>query len=68
MAAFFDLDKDGDLDAYILNHNIKQFRNFDAAFLKNQVDPDAGDRLYENREGKFYNISQKEGIKSNPLG
>ncbi|MDP4852385.1 MAG: VCBS repeat-containing protein, partial [Saprospiraceae bacterium] len=40
MAAFFDMDKDGDLDAYILNHNIKQFRNFDAAFLKNQIDPD----------------------------
>jgi hypothetical protein len=35
MAAFFDMDHDGDLDAYILNHNIKQFRNFDAAFLKN---------------------------------
>jgi len=68
MAAFFDMDHDGDLDAYILNHNIKQFRNFDAAFLKNQVDPDAGDRLYENRDGQFYNISQKAGIKSNPLG
>ena len=68
MAAFFDMDKDGDLDAYILNHNIKQFRNFDAAFLKNQIDPDAGDRLYENRNGIFYNITQKAGIKSNPLG
>ena len=68
MAAFFDLDKDGDLDAYILNHNIKQFRNFDAAFLKNQIDPDAGDRLYENRNGIFHNITQQAGIKSNPLG
>ena len=68
MAAFFDMDKDGDLDAYILNHNIKQFRNFDAAFLKNQIDPDAGDRLYENRNGIFHNITQQAGIKSNPLG
>jgi hypothetical protein len=68
MAAFFDMDKDGDLDAYILNHNIKQFRNFDAAFLKNQMDPDAGDRLYENRNGFFHPITQQAGIKSNPLG
>lgn len=68
MAAFFDMDHDGDLDAYLLNHNIKQFRNFDAAFLKNQVDPDAGDRLYENRNGVFYEITQQAGIKSNPLG
>jgi hypothetical protein len=68
MAAFFDMDRDGDLDAYILNHNVKQFRNFDAAFVKNQVDPDAGDRLYENRNGIFFDITQQAGIKSNPLG
>ncbi len=68
MAAFFDLDLDGDLDAYVLNHNVKQFRNFDAAFVKNQIDPDAGDRLYENRNGTFHNITQQAGIKSNPLG
>lgn len=68
MAAFFDMDRDGDLDAYILNHNVKQFRNFDAAFMKSQVDPDAGDRLYENRDGKFFDITQQAGIKSNPLG
>lgn len=68
MAAFFDMDLDGDLDAYVLNHNVKQFRNFDAAFMKNQADPDAGDRLYENRNGTFHNITQQAGIKSNPLG
>ena len=68
MAAFFDMDRDGDLDAYVLNHNVKQFRNFDAAFVKNMVDPDAGDHLYENRNGKFENITQQAGIKSNPLG
>ncbi len=68
MAAFFDMDRDGDLDAYVLNHNIKQFRNFDAAFVKNQIDPDAGDHLYENRNGVFHPITQQAGIKSNPLG
>lgn len=68
MAVFFDMDRDGDLDAYILNHNVKQFRNFDAAFVKNQVDPDAGDHLYENRNGHFFDITLQAGIKSNPLG
>jgi enediyne biosynthesis protein E4 len=67
-AAFFDFDRDGDLDLYVLNHNVKQFRNFDAAYVKKIVDPDAGDRLYENVNGRFVDITQKAGIKSNPLG
>jgi hypothetical protein len=67
-AAFFDMDRDGDLDLYVLNHNIKNLRNFDAAFVKKMVDPNAGDRLYENKEGKFSDISRKAGIISNPLG
>ncbi len=67
-AAFFDFDQDGDLDLYVLNHNVKQFKNFDAAFVKGMIDPDAGDRLYENRNGKFVDITIIAGIKSNPLG
>jgi len=68
MASFFDMDRDGDLDAYVLNHNVKQFRNFDAAYVKNQIDPDAGDHLYENRSGIFHDITREAGIRSNPLG
>jgi enediyne biosynthesis protein E4 len=67
-AAFFDMDRDGDLDLFVLNHNIKQFRNFNAAFVKKMVDADAGDRLYENKDGKFIDITQQAGIISNPLG
>ena len=67
-AAFFDYDRDGDLDLYVLNHNIKNLRNFDAAFVKKMVDPYAGDRLYENQNGKFVDVSRKAGIISNPLG
>ena len=67
-AAFFDMDRDGDLDLFVLNHNTKQFRNFNAAYVKKMIDADAGDRLYENKDGKFIDITQKAGILSNPLG
>lgn len=67
-AAFFDMDRDGDLDLYVMNHNIKNLRNFDAAYVKKMVDPNAGDRLYENINGKFSDVSRKAGIISNPLG
>jgi enediyne biosynthesis protein E4 len=67
-AAFFDYDRDGDLDLYVLNHNIKNLRNFDAAFVKKMTDPYAGDRLYENLNGKFIDVSRNAGIISNPLG
>ena len=47
-AVFFDYDRDNDLDLFVINHNNKNLRNFDAAFVKKMVDPDAGDRLYRN--------------------
>jgi hypothetical protein len=67
-AAFFDYDLDGDLDLFVLNHNIKNLQNFDAAFVKKMVDPDAGDRLYQNNQGKFTDVTVAAGIISNPLG
>ena len=67
-AALFDMDRDCDLDLYVLNHNIKNLRNFDAAYVKKMTDPFAGDHLYLNNNGKFINITQKAGIISNPLG
>ncbi len=67
-SAFFDFDKDGDLDLFVLNHNTKQFRNFNAAYVKAQIDRDAGDRLYENQGGKFQDITEKAKILSNPIG
>lgn len=67
-SSFFDYDKDGDLDLFVLNHNTKLFRNFDAAYAKTQMDDDAGDRLYENTGSKFVDVTVKAGILSNPIG
>ena len=67
-AAFFDFDRDGDLDCFILNHNIRAFRNFENEALRNTRDPLAGDKLLENRGGHFYDISERAGISASPLG
>src|SRR5215203_886142 len=40
-AVFFDYDRDNDLDLFVINHNNKNLRNFDASFVKKMVDPDA---------------------------
>lgn len=66
--AFFDFDKDGDLDAYLLNHNVKDFNRFDVEAIHAMRDSLAGDRLLQNNNGKFTDISNKAGIKGNPIG
>lgn len=67
-AVFFDYDKDGDLDCYLLNHNIKDFKRFDAEAVKAMRDENAGDRLLRNDNGKFVDVSASASIKGNPIG
>jgi hypothetical protein len=67
-AVFFDYDRDNDLDLFVINHNNKNFRNFDASFIKKMVDADAGDRLYRNDNNHFTDVTNVSGIISNPLG
>ena len=66
-AAFFDYDKDGDLDAYILNHNVVVIREFEFAKAKATRDPYAGHKLLRNDNGVFHDVSEAAGIKGNPL-
>ena len=67
-AAFFDMDRDGDLDMYLVNHNVTVIRSFEFGDVKNTRDPYAGDKLFRNDNGRFTDISQAAGIKGNPLG
>ena len=68
-AAFFDYDLDGDLDLFLLNHNIKSIQNMDARLTKNLLKEkhEAGSQLFENRNGKFVEVSEKAGISSSSL-
>lgn len=68
MAAFLDYDRDGDLDCYLLNHNTKDFKRFDAAAVKAMRDENAGDRLLRNEGSRFVDVSAAAGIKGNPIG
>lgn len=68
-AAFFDYDKDGDLDAYILNNSFQAIGSFN--LRKNQRpirDALGGDKLMENRNGKFIDVSEKAGIYGSVIG
>jgi hypothetical protein len=67
-SVFFDYDRDNDLDLFVMNHNNKNLRNFDASFVKKMIDPDAGDRLYRNDNNVFRDVTIDAGIISNPLG
>ena len=66
-AVFFDYDGDGDLDLFVLNHNIKSLRNFNSFYVKNKIDLFAGNHLYKNDNGHFKDVTQQAGIISSPL-
>ena len=67
-ASFFDYDKDGDLDMYLLNHSIRRYSRFVVEYMRAQRDSLAGDKLFRNDNGYFMDVSESAGIIGNPLG
>jgi len=69
-AYFFDYDRDGDLDAVILNHNPKSLPVLNevstAEFLKKD-DPLMGIRLLRQTKGRFEDVTRKAGISGSAL-
>jgi enediyne biosynthesis protein E4 len=67
-AAFFDYDRDGDLDMFMLTHSLHQQGTFGKSTLRAQHHPQAGDKLLRNDNGFFIDVTSESGIFSSVLG
>ncbi len=62
-SAFFDYDRDGDLDLYVLNHtNDDRYPNRIKSNRKRNSQSSASDKLYRNDNGHFSDVSAVAGI------
>lgn len=68
-AAFFDYDRDGDLDCFLLNHSVQEFAGFSRLMsgYKQQTNANYSSKLYQNQRGKFTDVSAQAGLVSNVL-
>ncbi|HSB91533.1 MAG TPA: VCBS repeat-containing protein [Flavitalea sp.] len=68
MVAFFDMDKDGDLDLFMVNH-ADMFYNpfFNSDKLRITRHPKFGNRLYKNDNGHYTDISEQAHIHGSGL-
>lgn len=68
-AVFFDYDKDGDLDCYLLNNSYQAIGSFNLERNERPVrDEKGGDVLYRNDGGEFRDVSEEAGIYGSIIG
>ena len=68
-AAFFDFDRDGDLDCYLLNNSFRPVGGNDLRRDQRLIpDPAGGSKLLMNKNGKFEDISAQAGIYTSEIG
>ncbi|NJN27859.1 MAG: VCBS repeat-containing protein [Cyclobacteriaceae bacterium] len=67
-AAFFDYDRDGDLDLFQINHGTDTYAYNLINVLESQRSEDMGEQLFRNDNGKFTEVTDKSGIINNKLG
>ncbi|MDF2158742.1 VCBS repeat-containing protein [Algoriphagus sp. CAU 1675] len=68
-AVFFDYDKDGDLDVYLLNNSYQAIGGFNK--MQNERpnrDPVGGDKLFRNDGERFTDVSEEAGIYGSVIG
>ena len=67
-AAFFDYDRDGDLDLILINNSPRPASSFGLRNTRNERDHNGGDRLYRNDGGRFTDVSVAAGIFGSEVG
>lgn len=68
-ATFFDYDKDGDLDAYLLNNSYQAIGSFDLRRNERpKRDELGGDKLMQNQNGVFVDVSEQVGVYGSVIG
>jgi hypothetical protein len=68
-ASFFDYDRDGDLDMYLLNNSYRAIGSFDQTEnLRHVRDSIGGDKLFRNDQGMFVDVSTEAGIYGSVIG
>lgn len=67
-AAFFDYDRDGDLDCYVLNNSWRPVSTLGYQNLRRVRDPLGGHKLYRNDDYYFTDVSESAGIYGSVIG
>ncbi len=68
-ATFFDYDRDGDLDLYLLNHPVQRSFQGSVSYTSRSARRQmTGDKLYRNDGGTFTDVSEESRIADSPLG
>jgi hypothetical protein len=68
-AVFFDYDRDGDLDLFLVNHSLQHYAGgeYEDAQLRKAQNPAFADKLFRNDNGHFTDVSRAAGIPSSLL-
>jgi enediyne biosynthesis protein E4 len=67
-AAFFDYDRDGDLDLYLVNNSFRPVNSFGLRNTRHIRDRLGGHKLYRNEGNRFVDVSEQAGIYGSEIG
>ena len=67
-SAFFDYDKDGDLDMYLLNHGIHNTSNFFGVERRDSYNEMSSDKFYKNENGQFIDVTMETNLFGGEVG